>query len=967
MSGPPTTRASRSRYSSPAVGGGVAGAGRSDGTSSRGRGSDKDKVRGSSSTAAAASTASAARTASTERSRRFMENWIEPERVRMASFQEHGLVRQGVLETMEPLGTVPKPALIKKLTGVGKEGSPTPSARAVKKKKIILTRKSVPNSATAAAAAAAAGPASSALGLPELMSDLQSPSPSTVATPHLGTSPISTPAPATGPDQSSVSTALRDSSPTPAPKEDLLETHTRLPPSDPMSESDPASQPAPSSPPNLWDNIHRDHLRPPPSTSNPFLADPVKESVEGIVPRKMPGTPQSVHSSASTYDSVTDEYYKRGTSIPSRSLFNVPYRRVAGVDGMRSASVMDADEDLTAHFARMQSRITRPPFGPWYTDAELTRIVNQKDVVKTAIERGVAEAIKHRCYVEAYALRFAYDEHQDDARFLLQTEAVYRQMATKEAAGEWARKLHPYKRRGNENQTALKYFVPEAETDKDFDVETHKPLQGPYAHLVSIDLSEVRNIRPKRATTSAVEGQILNEVQNIAQPHVGETSSHEAQAQPEESEEPERVATPPRKRQKTQTQTQTRTRDSSKVGEAQTPSARAMDNAKGGTEGALAAIRETRAGSNISDVSSLSSARSITPVGEPVEEAEQPEQAAQVAQAAQEALAQASGNGNQALTQDMQEGKQGEQPVQGQLGAGASAGAEDVAGVATATGATAGVDGLGTSTTQQAAAAAQPITGAEPLRRLPARRARKLAPNAYLLVLPPDSDAASDSNFNPQSHSDAHSHSHSHSSNLANANNSPAPDSMSLGKQQQDNNAKDPALSTNNATTTTSSSSKAPKRSQRGLPDYAPAHKLDPADDKLLMRLAAQKRTQEQTQAAQAKHDSFVRHGSPQPLASDDVRPASSSSSLSSVPDAEVMDADAVLEDMTLKARAGAGAASRATRAAKRSHDEIDLENTPFSVDFGGDAGTSTGGPSRAVTPRPQKKQKKEVRRFKQS
>lgn len=847
-----------------------------------------------------------------------MENWIEPERVRMPSFQEHGLVRQGVLETMEPLGTIPKPAMIKKLTVMGREGSPTPSVRGGKKK-IILKRKN----GSSMGNSGAAGPASSATGGPELLSSTQSPTPSTVATPQPATSP--TPAPVL--EHSSGSTIVQNSSPTPTPKVERPETPAIIPLSDAIPEMTPepqmefASQPPPSSPPNVWDNIHRDHLRPPASTSL-FHPDPIKESIEGAAPRNVPGTPQSAHSSASTYDSVTDEYYKRGTSIPARSLFNAPCRRVASTAGARSSSVLDADEDAAASSAHTQPCIPQPPLGPWYTDAELTRIVQQKDVIKTAIEYGVAEAIKHRCYVDAYALRIAYDENQDDVRFLLQTEAVYRQMATREAAGEWARTLQPYKIQGQENQKALKYFVPEAENDKDFDMETHKPLQAPYLHLISIDMKEVRNLRPARATPPAInaaEAQNHNHDENTVQPRVGETGSHEAQAQPDEAEQPERVATPPRKRQKTQTQI----RDSSKVRKASTPSAaaaRAMDTATGGSVSALTAPRSARAGSEMSDASSLSSARSITPVQEPGEEAKE--------------AGQAGTNAKQVSMQDTPQGEQAQSS--GSLGVGVS-----------------GTNTAAHADEQAAVVPVQPIT--EPLRRLPARRARNLAPN--YLVLPPDSDAISN---NPNLNS--HSHSHSHSSTTNNNNNNinnhhhDSPDAMSLGKSQR--NHGQGSAPTNNAW---SKSQQPSKRSQRGLPDYAPANKLDAADVKMLKRAAARKRTQELTETIRSTKPSFVR-GEPSQAVIPPARPGSSSSELSSVPEVE--------EELDIEmeaAQKGRVAVARATRANKRSHDAIEDGNTPFSEDFGGEAGTSTRGPSRAATPRPQKKQKKEVRRFKQS
>lgn len=857
-----------------------------------------------------------------------MESWIEPDRVRMPSFQEHGLVRQGVLETMEPLGSIPKPAMIKKLTGMGREGSPTPSVRGGKKK-IILKRKNgavvgssagAGASASAGAGAGASGPASSALGGPELLSGTQSPTPSTVTTPQPPTSPTSAPVP----EHSSISTAMQNSSPTPTPKVEQVEPPAIRPLSDAISEMTPepqrdsASQPPPSSPPNMWDNIHQEYLQPRTSTSNPFLPDPIKESIEGTASRNLPGSPQSVHSSASTYDSVTDEYYKRGTSMPARSLFK---GHVAGTEDARSTPVLDTDEAAAASSGRMQQRIPQPPLGPWYTEAEFARISQQKEVVKTAIEYGVAEAIKHRCYVDAYALRVAYDSNQDNTRFLLQTEAVYRQMATREAAGEWARTLQPHKIQGQENQAALKYFVPETESDKDFDFETHKPLRAPYLHLISIDMKEVRNPKRSRATppaSNAGEAQIHDHHANTVQPQLGETHSHEAQAQPDEAEQPERVATPPRKRQKTQTQT----RDSSKVRKASTPAvaaARAMDTTNGGKVGASPEPRSIRAGSNISDVSSLSSARSITPVEGPEDEARQ--------------AAQAGGTGNQASIQDTQEGEQGEQgeqdesPLQGlELG---------------------GSLGLGVSGTEQAAVPVQPIT--EPLRRLPARKARNLAPNAYLVV-PPDSDAVSNNlNLNSQSHS--------HSSNTTNlAGNDHHPDAMSLGNSPHNNG--EASAPTDNSSSKTHQPS---KRSQRGLPDYAPANKLDPADDKMLKRAAARKRTQELTEKVRPSKPSFIR-GAPLQAPSPPERPGSSSSELSSVPEVEELDIE--LEPVSHKGRVSG---ARATRANKRDHDEIEDDNSPFSEDFGGRAGTSSRGPSRAETPRPQKKQKKEVRRFKQS
>lgn len=47
--------------------------------------------------------------AANEGSKTFMQRWLEPSVQSKASFEEAGLMRYGVLETMAPLGTLPKP------------------------------------------------------------------------------------------------------------------------------------------------------------------------------------------------------------------------------------------------------------------------------------------------------------------------------------------------------------------------------------------------------------------------------------------------------------------------------------------------------------------------------------------------------------------------------------------------------------------------------------------------------------------------------------------------------------------------------------------------------------------------------------------------------------------------------------------------------------------------------------------
>jgi len=87
------TRASRSRYSSPAQNG-SSGAGGGPLESSK---------------------------SSNEASRTFMQRWLEPEVQNKATFEEAGFSRYGVLENMQPLGTFPKGSVVKKTNGLATE------------------------------------------------------------------------------------------------------------------------------------------------------------------------------------------------------------------------------------------------------------------------------------------------------------------------------------------------------------------------------------------------------------------------------------------------------------------------------------------------------------------------------------------------------------------------------------------------------------------------------------------------------------------------------------------------------------------------------------------------------------------------------------------------------------------------------------------------------------------------------
>lgn len=928
MPTPATTRASRSRYSSPALGGPGAGA-RTSSNEGTGRGRDKDKdkvngkdkVKGKENNQGAANTSSApaSRASSTERSRRFMENWIEPERVRLTSFQEYGLVRQGVLETMEPLGTRPKPAMIKKLVGMGREGSPTPSARGGKKK-IVLKRKP----GASMSGNNGAGPT---LGSSEL-----SPTPSTVA--GMATPKATSPSPTTDDAQMSTNPHEDADTPTeghrkgetPVPAVALLETLPSSPTPRPKIE-------------RLETPIILEPLSDPPS-----LPDPIKQSIEGLSSTNLSTTPRSIQSATNE----ADDFSQRASSVQS----NMASR------GARAQTQAQAQAQLQQ-------------LGPHYNDAELTRILQQRQVVRIAIEHAVAEAIKHRGYVEAYALRLSFNHNQSNARFLLQTESMFKQLITKEAAGEWARKLKPYKDEGAKDYTALKYFVPEAQTDKDFDFGAHQPLQSGYAHLVSIDMTEVRNPNKKRKP-GASEPQTEPEAHLQEEPVVQQcVSERDMTDKADDLEaEPERVTpTPPRKRQKTQqrdssTANARNYKASSASRSASTSSARTTkrssntnndnsnnddvdvddddDSSNKNNNGVAKVVasplpRQTRADSNVSDISSLSSIRSMSPVHEPVMgTAEAARSGKEQGQDSAKTQGKAVEETGAAKMQDEVEGVDSPVPV-------ANAGLK-------------GVKGSG-------AAPKAVANSTLPPRRAPARRARTtLDPKAYLPVLP-DHDPVSKSH--PQSQSPSQSHSHSHSNNISQPNTISSDAHNQRHQQQQQQHPLNNAALTNPCSS--ASQNQPPKKSKRGMPDFLPQHTLGEADEITLQRSKARDRTRELTDMAMAKDNSFVRRESIRaPSPPERPETASSSSSLSSVPDVDGMELDQQPEQEPL-AQSGRPSGARATRANKRTHGEIDDDANPFAADFGLDAAPDPASSSRAVTPSRPAKKLKTARRVKQS
>ncbi|KAK1756065.1 transcriptional regulatory protein RCO1 [Echria macrotheca] len=114
---PSSTRATRSRYSSPRE--------TPNGTTEPSKGQ------------AAASTPGAAAGGPQQQ---FMRTWLEPALNSKASFQDAGLQRHGVVENIQPLGTLPKAGLFKKPTTAAVT---TPDKKVVPKRRILVIKRPV--------------------------------------------------------------------------------------------------------------------------------------------------------------------------------------------------------------------------------------------------------------------------------------------------------------------------------------------------------------------------------------------------------------------------------------------------------------------------------------------------------------------------------------------------------------------------------------------------------------------------------------------------------------------------------------------------------------------------------------------------------------------------------------------------------------------------------------------------------
>lgn len=343
----------------------------------------------------------------------------------------------------------------------------------------------------------------------------------------------------------------------------------------------------------------------------------MKQSIEELPSfssSHQPTTPRSVAS----FNDIDDTFFKRESSAQSASILDMaPRTRAQSAAPQQTTSpAAQPDDQPSAPQSPAQPQLRN---GPHYTESELERIVAQKEVVEKAFESAVDESLQQHRYDVAYAYRTLYEEYQDNARFLLLAESIFRQTASLNSVFSFGLYLKPKLAEANKDDTAIKYFEAEERENKEY--VPHPPQPGPYRDLVTLDLSRLQELADNKKRKRDEENSADEPTEENDPQHQEELQGPEqAEAEPDTAEvEPEAVATPPHpsKRQKLQTREPSTGRSAGRK-TASASASRGMN----GRANASPSRRKTRSGSVASD-SSLSTAKSLSPPLSPPQEADE--------------------------------------------------------------------------------------------------------------------------------------------------------------------------------------------------------------------------------------------------------------------------------------------------------------------------------------------------------
>jgi hypothetical protein len=302
------------------------------------------------------------------------------------------------------------------------------------------------------------------------------------------------------------------------------------------------------------------------------------------------------------------------------------------------------------------------------------QLADLKELADQVIEKAVDEALNSFRYPTAFALRTIYDEKRDDEGFLRLLVKVFQQTANPDELKEFARLMAPKKREGKKGNKACYYFVPPATNNR---FPPHEPKIAPYAHLVKVDLSPLKEI-------TTIENQSDPEIlpgptpETITEPEPEPVFEPEREAEAELAVEPvpepkleasvepepqvERVSKRELPQDDEQQQEQgpeleVHVRKKRRSNRHSTSTSKMTTNGiNGKSKTASPSKRRTRANSQ-SSTSSLSSARSMTPPEVPQQEDEEMDTQEMPPSRASPAAGPTTGDGRTATKQTVQKGR----------------------------------------------------------------------------------------------------------------------------------------------------------------------------------------------------------------------------------------------------------------------------------------------------------------------
>lgn len=380
-----------------------------------------------------------------------MRRWMEPAVQHKSSFEDLGLMRYGVFENMQPLGTLPKASAAAGGAGSKKENS------GIVRKIVLKPSRAGSNAGRKKSADAAA----------LLDHDDDEAAMAEGARAAHRNSSTKFKFHGQGNSNSSKFQPTNASSISPSP------FSSSRSPSPPIS-------PAPSSP-----------QPPPPSSSSTLPPTHASSS------RRQSADKELALLGMRDFDDNNDEDYEpRGgkrkaahrSPITRRSLTRASANRAAASTAAAAAVAAAEAEDIAMSAPSPSPAPALAPAQPRAASEESEGdLAKKRHVVDKVVDDAVENALKYHRYPTAYALRTIYDEKKSsDPQIVSMFEDVFLQRADADTLDQFASLVTERKQLGAKDNAAYRFFSPDAVGSP------KKPIPAPYADLLRLDLSAAR-------------------------------------------------------------------------------------------------------------------------------------------------------------------------------------------------------------------------------------------------------------------------------------------------------------------------------------------------------------------------------------------------------------------------------------------------------------------------------------------